>query len=130
MLAPPCTNRVCDEEIDVVQFNVVVVVRAQYVLSFMKELCSEREHVYRGVTGQEPEQRFKHNQITILESTASTMERKGPMHNLYRYGEDAVVELNLVCEYIFEKAGQTDIVPPVVVKALKVLKGEDEEEQL
>jgi len=100
------------------------------VLSFMKELCSEREHVYRGVTGQEPEQRFKHNQITILESTASTMERKGPMHNLYRYGEDAVVELNLVCEYIFEKAGQTDIVPPVVVKALKVLKGEDEEEQL
>ncbi len=127
VLAPPCTNRVCDEEIDVVQFNVVVVVQAQYVLSFMKELCSAREHVYRGVTGQEPEQRFKHNQITILQSAASTMERKGPMHSLYRYGEDGVVELDLVCEYIFEKAAQIDIIPPVVVKALK---GDEDDEQL
>lgn len=132
VLAPPCTNRVCDDEIDVVHFNVTVVVRADYVMSFMKVLCSAKEHVYRGISGQDPEQRFLHNQITILESTASTPERRGPMHNLYRYGEDAVVELDLICEYIFEKAGFAagreegkTLVPTVV---LDKLKGEDEEQ--
>jgi len=132
VLAPACTGRVSDEEIDIVHFNVVVVVQAKYVLSFMKELCSAKEHVFRGWSGQEPEQRFKHNPISILQSTSSTMERKGPMHSLYRYGEDGVVELNLICEYLFEKAGlkttdEKTVIPDVV---LEKLKGEDEEEQL
>jgi hypothetical protein len=131
VLAPACTSRISDEEVDIVHFTVVVVVQAKYVLSFMKELCSAREHVYRGVTGQEPEQRYQHNAISILQSTSSTMERKGPMHNLYRYGEDGVVELNLICEYLFEKAGfETDgktVIPDVV---LEKLKGEDEEAPL
>ena len=126
VLAPSCTGRFCDEEIDVVQFNVVVVVEARYVLTFMKQLCSEKAHVFRGWSGQEPEQRLKHNQITILEASASTPERKHPLHNRYRYGEEGVVELNLICEYVFEKGGFAagfeegkTLIPKVVLDSLK-----------
>ena len=39
-------------------------------------------------------------------------------HQLYRYGQDAVVELNLICEYLFEKAGYEAIVPDAIKKSL------------
>jgi hypothetical protein len=32
----------------------------------------------------------------------------------YRYGEDAVVELSLTCEYLLPKAGYADLVPEVL----------------
>jgi len=38
------------------------------------------------------------------------------IHDLYRYGEDAVVELELVCEYIFNKKGYDEIKPELVKK--------------
>jgi hypothetical protein len=39
-------------------------------------------------------------------------------HQLYRYGQDAVVELNLICEYLFEKAGYEAIIPGAIKKIL------------
>jgi hypothetical protein len=35
-------------------------------------------------------------------------------HRLYRYGKNAVVELSLVCEYVFCKRGYDRIKPKVV----------------
>jgi hypothetical protein len=64
----PCTGRFCSEELDVVHFNVVVVVGADDVMPFMQELCRARTHKFRGFYGDLPEQTYKHNQITILES--------------------------------------------------------------
>jgi len=115
-LTMPCTARFSTDEagIDVVHFNMVVVVKANAVLQFMKELCSAKEQKFRGFSGRDPEQTFRHNQITILESTISPVDRQSRMHDYYRYGEDAVVELDLVCEYIFNKAGYDEIKPEQV----------------
>ena len=69
MAAPPCTGRFCSEEADVMHFNVRVMVAADQVMPFIQELCSAKTHKFRGWYGDEPEQTFKHNQITVLEST-------------------------------------------------------------
>ena len=115
-MATPCTNRYGDEAIDIVHFNLSVVVRADYVPDFMKELCSAKEHRFYGYDGKEAEQDLKHNQITILESTIRTVVPRGGRHRLYRYGENAVVDLDLVCEYLLDKKGY-EAIYPVVVKA-------------
>jgi len=119
-LAEPCTGRFCDDSIDVVHFNVVVVVSVKAVLPFMRELCSAKEHRFKGFFGEEQEQIFKHNQITILESQVSPIDREDEAHNLYRYGKDAVVELDLICEYIFNKNGYEEIKPESVKRELLV----------
>jgi hypothetical protein len=123
-LAEPCTGRFCDGDIDVVHFNVVVVVSAKAVLPFMRELCSAKEHRFKGFFGEEQERIFRHNQITILESRISPIDREDETHNLYCYGEDAVVELDLICEYIFNKNGCEEIKPESVKKELLVEEGE------
>jgi hypothetical protein len=116
VLTEPHTGRFCNDVIDVVQFNVVVVVSAKAVLPFMQQLCSAKQHKFRGFSGEEREQVFKHNQITVLESNIRSIDRQDAAHNLYRYGEDAVVELDLICEYIFDKNGYGEIKPESLKK--------------
>jgi len=118
-VAPPCTGRFSNDDIDVVHFNVAVVVVADSVFPFMKQLCSAKEHKFKGFFGEGPEQSLKHNQISILESNIEAIDPKNLAHRLYRYGEDAVVELNLICEYIFDKEGYEQIKPKVVIEALE-----------
>ena len=90
----------------------------------MKELCSAKEHQFRGYPdGNEPPQEFKHNQITILESKIGSINPNDQMHRYYRYGDENVVSLDLICEYIFDVGGY-DILIPEPVK--KTLAGEDE----
>ena len=113
-MTTPCTNRFGDEAIDIVHFNLSVVVRNDYVVSFMKELCTAKEHRFYGYDGQGAEQVLKHNQITILESKIMKVVHRNGRHNLYRYGEDAVVELDLICEYLLDKKGYEAIYPAVV----------------
>ena len=139
-LTDPWTGRICNDDIDVMHFNVAVVVSAKSVLPFMQQLCSAKQHEFRGWDGKGQEQIFKHNQITILESEIGLVARGGGeyegsrgipaygggsgvygyenrgIHNLYRYGEDAVVELELICEYIFNKKGYDEIEPESVKK--------------
>jgi hypothetical protein len=118
-LTDPYTGRFCDDDIDVVHFNVAVVVSTKAVLPFMQQLCSAKQHKFRGFSGEEQEQVFKHNQITVLESNIKSIDREDAVHNLYRYGEDAVVELDLICEYIFNKNGYDEIKPESVKELLK-----------
>jgi hypothetical protein len=110
----PCTGRYSSDQIDVVHFNVRVVVGADDVMPFMQELCSAKEHKFRGFYGDLPEQTYKHNQITILESSVAPVNKDTYEHNLYRYGDDAVVELDLICEYIFNVAAYDKIQPKLV----------------
>jgi hypothetical protein len=114
----PPTGRFCNDDIDVVHFNVAVVVSTKAVLPFMRQLCSAKQHKFRGFSGNEPEQVFKHNQITILESNIRSIDRADAAHKLYRYGDGAVVELDLVCEYIFDKKGLDEIKPESVKKSM------------
>ncbi len=113
-ITTPCTGRFCNEDIDVVHFNVQVIVAADNVMSFMEELCRVKTHRFRGLYGDEPVQTFKHNQITVLESSIAPVDLEGFEHSLYRYGDNAVVELDLICEYVFQKSGYEQIKPELV----------------
>jgi hypothetical protein len=120
-IAVPFTGRVCNSDIDVVHFNVRLIVNAKEILRFMQQLCSAKQHIIRDPNGQPQNPRYaKHNQITILESRISSINRQDETHDLYRYGEDAVVELDLVCEYVFSKKGYEDI-KPLSVKQSQVI---------
>ena len=123
-LAWPYTGRFSDKDIDIVHFNVSVVVSTKTILPFMKELCSIKQHKFRGLDGKGQEQLCKHNQITILESKVNPIDREDSEHNLYRYGEDAVVRLDLVCEYIFDRAGYDEIKPKAVDESIKKIQKE------
>lgn len=109
-------GRTCDEQWDVAHFAVQAVVAAQDVMTFQREMCSMREHVFLGTDGQGPEQRLQHNQIGILEIHINAVDRQSAKHLYYRYGNDAVVEVTLICEYLFNKAGYDPWVPESVHK--------------
>ncbi len=118
-LSESFTGRLTDNEIDVVHFELMAVVSAKSVVEFMRELCSGKEHIFRGYDGTEPAKRFVHNQITILESNISPVDKDSDEHYLYRYGDDAVVEVDVICEYIFNRAGCDVLKPESVKKALE-----------
>jgi hypothetical protein len=108
------TLRTCNDDIDVVHFNVSVIVSNRDVLRFMRQLCSGKTHRFRGYFGNEEEQTFQHNQITILGSKTEAIQRESSEHTLYRYGDDAVVRLDLECEYVFKRSGYDEIKPAPV----------------
>jgi hypothetical protein len=116
LAAPPCTGRFCSEEqgYDAMHFEVYVLVSADQVMPFIQELCSAKTHKFRGWYGDQPEQTFKHNQITVLESSVIPVDLEDPQHGSYRYGNEAVVGLDLICEYLFIRAGYEEIKPPEV----------------
>ncbi len=119
-----CTGRLSDDanNIDVIHFNVAVVINIKSVLPFMQQLCSAKKHKFKGFSGDDREQTFKHNQITVLETKFRSVEDEP--YSLYDYGEDPVVELDLICEYIFNKKGYDEIKPGTVTE--KQLKAAEE----
>lgn len=114
MAAPPCTGRYCNEDTDSMHFEIYVLVSADKVMPFIQELCSAKTHKFRGWYGDKPEQTFKHNQITVLESSIIPIDLEDPEHGSYRYGNEAVVGLDLICEYLFIKAGYEEVKPELV----------------
>jgi hypothetical protein len=115
-LTESCTGRMSNDDIDVVHFNIVTVVSTKDIMSFMKELCSVKEHRFAGYTGGDAVRIFKHNQISILESQIRPVDLNSKEHQRYRYGNDAASEVDLVCEYIFNKKGYETIKPAPVKK--------------
>ena len=105
------TGRISNESMDVVHFSMVVVLSTKAIVPFMRELCSAKEHSFRGFTGQEPAKVFKHNQITILECRVKPVDLLSVDHQYYRYGAESVAEVEMVCEYIFNKQGYDAIKP-------------------
>jgi hypothetical protein len=121
LATPPWTGRICNEEIDVIHFAVSVIVDSRYTQAFLKELCSAKPHVYREGFKESGEVRqARHNQISILASTFSAVEKQSPAHLYYRYGTDAVMRVDLVCEYVFSRKAYDEIKPEPV----KVLLGQ------
>lgn len=128
-LVTPCTGRISGPDIDVIHFRLDFVVGAESVLALMKELCSAKQHKFRGWDNGRPEQLFRHNQITILQYSIDPVERKtDSTHRRYRYGEDAVVKLSLICEYVFDTKGYEQVKPQAVkdkvAEALKEIERE------
>jgi hypothetical protein len=126
-LSESCTGRYCSGDIHVTHFNFSVIVSTKSVLPFMKELCSVKEHQFRGYPkATEPPQKFKHNQITILESKIGSINPNDMTNRYYRYGDESVVSLDLICEYIFDVKGYDILIPEPVRKTLA---GEDEKKK-
>ncbi len=117
-LVVPLTARKCDDGADVVHFRVVVVIDTRGLPEFFRELCSAKEHKFRGFSGDEEERVLQHNQITILKSSCEAIDPVDEEHKLYRYGEDAVVKLELICEYIFNRKGYEEVMPLSVKEML------------
>ncbi len=122
-LAPAWTGRKTNQELDVVHFRLTVIIGADAIPEFYTVLCGGKEHKFMGWSGQEPEQRFVHNQITILEEKVNTIDRSSAEHKNYRYGTGAVVELDLICEYVFQKDGYEEIKPEMIKAALEPEQG-------
>lgn len=118
------TGRKCDDDIDVVHFSLAVVVQTKDVLRFIDSLCSEKTHSFAGYDGAGSLQNFKHNQITVLEYEIRPLLKDSDEHERYRYGDEAVVKLNLVGEYIFNRVGYDKIKPDSIKNALGQLKEE------
>ena len=102
------------------------------VLPFMKQLCSAKEHQFRGYPDPnqpaqtfQPVQTFKHNQITILESKIGSISPNHMTHRYYRYGDESVVSLDLICEYIFDIEGYKKMIPKPVLNTLDGLDDEN-----
>jgi len=124
-LSESCTGRYCSDDIDVTHFNFSVIVSTKSVLPFMEELCSVKEHQFRGYPdGTDPPQKFKHNQITILESKIGSIDTNDMTNRYYSYGDESVVSLDLICEYIFDVKAYESLTPETV---LNTLAGNDEE---
>lgn len=124
------TARISNQEVDIIHFAVSVIVDNRFVLSFMKELCTEKPHTFFpdfDPQGQPVESR--HNQITILQSDLKVVDKSGPDHELYRYGKAAVVRLDLICEYQFERDGYDMIKPDPVKKRLGQLEEQSQDSQ-
>ena len=118
-LMSPYNKRFTSGDIDVVHFKVSVIVSSKAVLSFMKELCSIKNHEFMGFDGKAEPKKYTRNQITILASQIEPVDTADAMHTLYRYGkEDAVVKLDLICEYIFNKKGYSPIKPAAIKAAI------------
>ncbi len=101
----PWTARLCNDEIEVVHFSVGVITSSSAVMPFMKELCSAKEHTYRvGWEENGAQKTGQHNQITILKSDVMPVDPLSAENESYRYGDEAVVRVNLVCEYLFDRA--------------------------
>ena len=117
-LSESCTGRFTgvDSDNDVIHFNIAVVIKIKSVMPFLQQLCSAKEHKFRGFTGNEQEQTFKHNQVTVLETKFRSIE--DDPYSLYDFGDDPVVELDLICEYIFNKDGYEEIKPATVKEAI------------
>jgi hypothetical protein len=110
----PCTGRYTCRDFDVVHFNVRVIIRSDQVLPFLQTLCRAKEHKFRGFYGKEPEQTFKHNQITVLETKLSPINPLNLEHQAYRYGDDAVEEMDIICEYLFYGKAYDEIMPGLI----------------
>jgi len=118
ILTEPCTGRYSDgnDKIDVIHFNLVCVVSTRDFMPFIQELCSAKEHTYIDESGQE--HIYKHNQITILETKLNSVDKVNMDHLNYSYGDGGVVELDLICEYIFNKDGYEHLKPETVKTTL------------
>jgi hypothetical protein len=132
VLTTPCTGRFTDPVdeatgIDVVQFDVRVIIDATQIKPFMEELCKAKPHTFRGFYGDQPPQTYEHNQITILETSLGPVEDQSYEHFLYRYGDKPVVELDLICEYVFDRTPAFEEIKPRQVK--EALRGEEDESQ-
>jgi hypothetical protein len=122
MTGTPCTGRFTDGVRDIMQFEVRVIVKSAEAMRFLQELCSAKTHKFRGWLGDQPEQTYKHNQISILESQISPVDREDFEHSSFQYGDEEVVDVDLICEYALVRAAYASLFPKEVLDDIEASK--------
>ena len=118
----PLTARISNDKFDVVHFRLSVIVRAKDVPNFLQGLCSGKQHKFKGFHNELPQEKsFNHNLITILKTNIDAINLEDKDNRLYRYGPDAAVKVELLCEYVFDKKGYDEVKPASVQKKLEAM---------
>jgi hypothetical protein len=103
------TGRYTKDDIDVIHFKVKFVIDKNALMPLINELYKAKEHIYIDDDG--TRHTYLHNQLTILNSKSEYVNPNYANHLYYRYGEGGIIELELTCEYIFNRKGYEDIMP-------------------
>ncbi len=117
---PAWTTRVCDDEIDVIHFAASFVVSVKSIPKFIQTLCSDKPHKFRVGFAEDGELvDMIHNQITVLDYSHAPIDMELPEHTYFRYGDEGVVRLDLICEYVLSKEGYEPIKPEAIKKLIE-----------
>ena len=108
------TGRYSNDNYDVIHFKVAFVIRTKDFMRVIQELCSAKEHKYIDQSNQT--HIYKHNQITVLDTSLRSVNMNSEQHNFYWYGEENVSVLELTCEYLFNVKGYLNLMPEPVKK--------------
>ncbi len=123
VIIEPWTGHVSNDLIDVVQFEVAVVVDSTRIQDFMSALQSKKFSLDSG--GQAQNLR---DQITILQLHMAPLNLETEMEGGYYYGSGAITALRLVCEYCFFKSGYQDLMPGPVKEVFEGESGQKMED--
>ncbi|MBN1764353.1 MAG: hypothetical protein JW860_03770 [Sedimentisphaerales bacterium] len=102
-------KHVSNDLIDVVHFEVAVIIDTTRIIDFINALQSIKE----------PEGPNKRNQITVLDMQVEPVNILDEKEGGYRYGMGSLGALRLICEYVFFKDGYEQYKPASVKKMLE-----------
>lgn len=102
------TNRASDDLIDVVHFELSVIIDTTAIVDFV--------NIMQDVKTSEGTRR---NQITVLLMNTSPINLRQEEAAGYYYGGGSLAELRMICEYVFFHKGYQDLMPEPVIKDLK-----------
>jgi len=111
----PITKHCCNDQIDVVQFEVAVVIDNTQIQNFINALQSEKTTELKKEDGS-VENTHRRNQITVLTIRISPIQANREKDAGYYYGYACLNELRLICEYVFFKDGYEKKKPEPVKK--------------
>lgn len=96
-IAQAWTAHKSDDKVDIVQFEIQVVLDAGRITDFINALQSPKTFDVKN-------QKTGHDQITILQMMVTSVNSQNELDpSGYYYGPGAVVKLQLICEYFFFK---------------------------
>ena len=115
-MVEPWTGRASDDMLDVVHFEVAVVVDTTRITDFLNALRQAKYTI--GEQDGRSVQSNKRNQIVVLEMNMEPVDIEAEQQAGYYYGAASVAELRVVCEYSFFRDGYRRHVPGAVKELL------------
>jgi len=112
VIGVPFTGRASNDLIDVVQFELAVIIDSSKIIDFINALQSEKS------SSKDPSGQNQRNQITVLQMITEPLDVEGEKSAGYHYGQGALTVLRLVCEYFFFKSGYEEFKPKPVKELL------------
>ena len=110
------TKRVGDDMVDVVQFEVAVVMDTSRIAKFLNALQGEKQTL---VTLDGAEAAAHHrSQVTVLQIHEESVDSDAEGNAGYYYGAGSLATVRLICEYMFFRKGYSHLLPDPVKELL------------